>query len=66
MYDTPKLAVRRACMRLSWASRTLTDNVTSARLSMLSNGKITSDHMAPHTDLLPHFPYLGMPPVQSQ
>ncbi|MCP3757041.1 DUF4331 family protein [Streptomyces sp. TBY4] len=41
--------------------RTLTDDVTSARLSMLSNGKITTDHIAAHTDLLPAFPYLGTP-----
>ncbi|MER7692865.1 DUF4331 family protein [Streptomyces sp. NPDC097610] len=41
--------------------RALTDDVTSARLSMLSNGKITSDHIGPHTDLLPAFPYLGTP-----
>ncbi|MGW9213924.1 DUF4331 family protein [Embleya sp. NPDC055664] len=41
--------------------RTLTDDVTSARLTMLSNGRITSDHIGPHTDLLPDFPYLGAP-----
>ena len=41
--------------------RTLTDDVTSARLSMLTNGKIASDHIGPHTDLLPDFPYLGAP-----
>ncbi|MFB8236835.1 DUF4331 family protein [Kitasatospora purpeofusca] len=41
--------------------RTLTDDVTSARLTMLSGGKITSDHIPPHTDLLPEFPHLGHP-----
>ncbi|WP_329567338.1 DUF4331 family protein [Streptomyces sp. NBC_01361] len=41
--------------------RTLTDDVTSARLAMVSGGKITSDHIGPHTDLLPEFPYLGTP-----
>ncbi|MGC0417135.1 DUF4331 family protein [Embleya sp. AB8] len=41
--------------------RTLTDDVTSARLTMLSNGRITSDHIGPHTDLLAGFPYLGAP-----
>jgi hypothetical protein len=41
--------------------RTPTDDVTSARLSMLTNGKIDSDHIGPHTDLLPDFPYLGSP-----
>lgn len=44
--------------------RALTDDVTSARLSMLTNGKITSDHIGPHTDLLPRFPYLGTPHAQ--
>lgn len=41
--------------------RTPTDDVTSARLAMISGGKITSDNIAPHTDLLPRFPYLGTP-----
>lgn len=41
--------------------RTLTDDVTSARLWMLTNGRITSDNIPPHTDLLPEFPYLGDP-----
>ncbi|MFG3052128.1 DUF4331 family protein [Kitasatospora sp. NPDC048239] len=41
--------------------RTLSDDVTSARLAMVSGGKITSDHIPPHTDLLPTFPHLGHP-----
>ena len=41
--------------------RTLTDDVTSARLAMVSGGKITDDHINPHTDLLSEFPYLGHP-----
>ncbi|MFJ2776826.1 DUF4331 family protein [Kitasatospora sp. NPDC087315] len=41
--------------------RTLSDDVTSARLTMVSGGKITSDHIPPHTDLLPTFPHLGHP-----
>ncbi|MBY8840406.1 DUF4331 family protein [Streptomyces sp. SP2-10] len=41
--------------------RTLTDDVTSARLAMLTGGKITTDHIGPHTDLLRGFPYLGTP-----
>ncbi|WP_330458684.1 DUF4331 domain-containing protein [Streptomyces sp. NBC_00820] len=41
--------------------RTLADDVTSARLAMVSGGRITDDHIAPHTDLLPDFPYLGHP-----
>ncbi|MFB6892754.1 DUF4331 family protein [Kitasatospora sp. NPDC056327] len=41
--------------------RTLTDDVTSARLTMVSGGKITTDHIPPHTDLLADFPHLGRP-----
>ncbi|MFD0274385.1 DUF4331 family protein [Kitasatospora sp. NPDC127111] len=41
--------------------RTLVDDVTSARLTMVTGGKITSDHIPPHTDLLPFFPHLGHP-----
>nr|WP_280922790.1 DUF4331 family protein [Streptomyces sp. MZ04] len=41
--------------------RTLTDDVTSARLKMISGGKVTSDHIGPHTDLLPDLPCLGTP-----
>ncbi|MFJ9950366.1 DUF4331 family protein [Kitasatospora sp. NPDC091207] len=41
--------------------RTLVDDVTSARLAMVSGGKITSDHIPPHVDLLPVFPHLGHP-----
>ncbi|GAA3370160.1 hypothetical protein GCM10020367_15690 [Streptomyces sannanensis] len=41
--------------------RTLTDDVTSARLSMLTNGKVRTDRIGSHKDLLPEFPYLGTP-----
>ncbi|KJS62447.1 DUF4331 family protein [Streptomyces rubellomurinus] len=41
--------------------RTLTDDVTSVRLTMLTDGKVPTDHIGPHTDLLPAFPYLGHP-----
>ncbi|MER6999103.1 DUF4331 family protein [Streptomyces sp. NPDC000410] len=41
--------------------RALTDDVTSARLAMVTGGKVASDHIGPHTDLLPRFPYLGTP-----
>ncbi|MER7765718.1 DUF4331 family protein [Kitasatospora sp. NPDC096140] len=41
--------------------RTLSDDVTSARLSMLTDGTVPTDHIGPHTDLLPAFPYLGHP-----
>jgi hypothetical protein len=38
-----------------------TDDVFDARLSVISHGKISSDGVGPHTDLLPQFPFLGMP-----
>jgi hypothetical protein len=41
--------------------RSLTDDVTSARLAMVTGGKITTDHIPAHTDLLDGFPYLGNP-----
>ncbi|GAA1480550.1 hypothetical protein GCM10009624_09900 [Gordonia sinesedis] len=41
--------------------RTLTDDVTSARLNMVSNGKITTDFIGPHDDVLTEFPYTGEP-----
>ncbi|MFD4657823.1 DUF4331 family protein [Kitasatospora sp. NPDC058444] len=41
--------------------RTLTDDVTSARLTMLTDGRVSGDHIGPHTDLLAEFPYLGHP-----
>jgi hypothetical protein len=41
--------------------RTLTDDITSARLSMLTDGTVPTDHIGPHTDLLAAFPYLGHP-----
>jgi hypothetical protein len=41
--------------------RQLTDHIVAHRLAMLSNGKIPSDGLKPHTDLLRVFPYLGTP-----
>jgi uncharacterized protein YegP (UPF0339 family) len=41
--------------------RSLTDDVVDAWLAMVSNGRIPSDGLGPHTDLLPEFPYLGTP-----
>lgn len=41
--------------------RTLTDDVTSARLAMITNGKLTPARIGPHKDLLKDFPYLGTP-----
>jgi uncharacterized protein DUF4331 len=41
--------------------RILTDGVFSARMAFLTNGKVRSDGIKPHDDLLPEFPYLGPP-----
>ncbi|MFC9530410.1 DUF4331 family protein [Streptomyces sp. NPDC056975] len=41
--------------------RTLTDDVETARIDMLSRGKVPNAGIPPHTDLLPDFPYLGHP-----
>src|SRR5205807_219777 len=41
--------------------RKLTDDVYSARFAWLTHGQITSDGLTPHDDLLPEFPYLGVP-----
>jgi Domain of unknown function (DUF4331) len=41
--------------------RTLTDDVLDHFLSVLTNGKVTTDGVGPHEDLLTEFPYLGPP-----
>lgn len=41
--------------------RVFTDDVINARLSFLSKGDIPPDGLAPHTDTLSEFPYLGTP-----
>jgi hypothetical protein len=41
--------------------RTLTDRALDHFLSILTNGKITTDGVAAHSDLLTDFPYLGPP-----
>jgi Domain of unknown function (DUF4331) len=43
--------------------RALTDDVLDHFLSILTNGKVTSDGLGPHHDLLAGFPYLGPPHV---
>jgi hypothetical protein len=43
--------------------RVLTDDVFSARFAWLTRGKVTSDGLKPHDDLLTGFPYLGPPNV---
>ena len=41
--------------------RTLTDDVLDHFLSVLTNGKVTTDGIGAHNDLLADFPYLGPP-----
>lgn len=41
--------------------RALTDDVLDQFLSMITNGKVKSDGVGPHHDLLAAFPYLGPP-----
>jgi len=41
--------------------RILTDDVQDIFLAILTNGKVTSDRVGPHSDLLSTFPYLGAP-----
>jgi hypothetical protein len=41
--------------------RRLTDDTADLIVSLLTRGRITSDLVGPHTDLLPDFPYLGLP-----
>jgi len=41
--------------------RILTDDVSDHFLSILTNGKVTTDKVGPHSDLLTEFPYLGPP-----
>jgi Domain of unknown function (DUF4331) len=41
--------------------RTLTDDVLDHFLSIFTNGKVTTDGVGPHKDLLAEFPYLGPP-----
>jgi Domain of unknown function (DUF4331) len=41
--------------------RWLTDDVSDHFLSILTNGKVTTDKVGPHSDMLTEFPYLGPP-----
>jgi hypothetical protein len=43
--------------------RTLTDDAFSARFAWMSHGKIGSQGLNPHDDLMAEFPYLGVPNV---
>ena len=41
--------------------RRLQDDVIDISLSLVTNGKITTDKVGPHTDYLSQFPYVGKP-----
>jgi hypothetical protein len=41
--------------------RKLTDDVIDISLALVTNGKVTTDMVGPHTDYLSTFPYLGNP-----
>ena len=41
--------------------RTLTDDALDHFLSILTNGKVTTDGVGAHSDLLGEFPYVGPP-----
>jgi hypothetical protein len=54
-YDPTRLAAYPA------NGRTLTDDVEHFFLSVLTNGRVTTDHVGPHADVLAEFPYVGTP-----
>jgi hypothetical protein len=41
--------------------RTLTDDVVNHFLTVITNGRVTTDSVGPHTDLMDEFPFLGPP-----
>lgn len=41
--------------------RSLTDDVVDVLFPIFTNGKVTTDNVGPHTDLLTEFPYVGPP-----
>jgi Domain of unknown function (DUF4331) len=41
--------------------RRLTDDIIDIQLAVLTNGRVTTDKVGPHQDLLGTFPYLGSP-----
>ncbi|HLX57904.1 MAG TPA: DUF4331 family protein [Ktedonobacteraceae bacterium] len=43
--------------------RKLTDDVIDIELALVTNGKVTTDMVGPHTDYLDEFPYVGQPHV---
>ena len=46
--------------------RRLTDDTADWLLALLTRGRLTSDGVGPHTDLLDEFPYLGLPHLGSR
>lgn len=44
--------------------RRLTDDVIDLMVAMVTKGRVTTDGVGPHTDLLDEFPYLGAPHAQ--
>jgi hypothetical protein len=46
--------------------RRLTDDTADLLASLLTRGRVTSDLVGPHTDLLDEFPYLGVPHAASE
>jgi hypothetical protein len=43
------------------SGRKLTDDIIDIQLAVLTNGRVTTDKVGPHQDLLTTFPYLGSP-----
>ena len=41
--------------------RKLTDDIIDIQMTVLTNGRVTTDKVGPHQDLLTTFPYLGSP-----
>lgn len=41
--------------------RKLADDIVDSGLSLMTQGRITTDLVEPHTDYLTDFPYLGQP-----
>ncbi len=41
--------------------RRLTDDTADLIVALLTRGRVTSDKVGPHTDLLGEFPHLGAP-----
>ncbi len=54
-----------AAERIHRAIALLTDDTADRVVALLTRGRITSDGVGPHTDLLDEFPYLGPPHLAS-